>query len=60
MSGPFPADEFDENSVMLVCLVEEDSGELDTYELYLSSSDEAYEIMKHFSSSIEPLEVTLE
>lgn len=60
MSGPFPADEFEENHVMLWCMVEADDGDLENYELYLESFDEAYKIVKHFSTSIEPLEINFE
>lgn len=60
MSGPFPADEFEENHVMLWCMVETDDGDLENYELYLESFDEAYKIVKHFSTSIEPLEINFE
>lgn len=60
MSGPFPADEYEENHVMIWCLVEDDNGEIDNYELYLESPEEAYQIIKHFSESIQPLEMNFD
>ncbi len=54
-SGPWDDGEY----VWNVCKVSKD-GDVFHKELYFNSYDDAYELIKHFNKSIEPLELELE
>lgn len=63
VAGPFFRDEIEEDlpeglEVMLVCKVEID-GEITVQEFFFTEFDHAYQIVKHFQSKIEPIEVSL-
>lgn len=57
ISGPY--DDEDEGQIWNLCLVEIE-GELVEVELYYDSFDDAYEVIKHFKSSIAPLVVIID
>lgn len=68
IEGPFSREDFDEDELfnegipdhlnfMLVARIEDD-GVIDTVNFWYDTEDEVYEVVKHFKSKIEPLEVT--
>lgn len=68
IGGPFNREDFDGDELfnegipdhlnfMLVVRIEDD-GVIDTVNFWYDTEDEVYEVVKHFKSKIEPLEVT--
>lgn len=68
IEGPFRREDFDEDELfnegipdhlnfMLFVRIE-DEGVIDTVNFWYDTEEEVYEVVKHFKSKIEPLEVT--
>ena len=53
ISGPFFLDE--ENCYYNLCLVEHEDGSIDNEEVLVDDFDSAYEMIKHLSTTIEPI-----
>ena len=53
LDGPYE----DDYGYFLVCLVEDDEGELHHNEIYFETMDAAYSLIKHLSNTIEAVEI---
>lgn len=55
ISGPYESE--DDDTCYNICLVEYDDGAVEDTEIELDSFDEAYEMIKHLSKTIDPIVV---
>ena len=53
LEGPYE----DEEGYFLLCLTEDDSGELFHMEVYFETMDSAYSLVKHMATTIEAVEI---
>ncbi len=55
IEGPYQDDDYDESFCYNLCLVETEQGTLEHQEVELESFNAAYEMVQHFTKSIDPL-----
>jgi len=53
-SGPY---ENDDGQIWNLCLVEDDNGVVTTEEIYYETMEDAWGMLRHFQTNIEPLDI---
>lgn len=55
IEGPFP--DYEDEGYFNLCLAEFPNGDMENIELYFDTMNEAYEMVKKLSTTIEPIEL---